>query len=103
MNNKILALLGFASKSGKLSYGMNKTEEALKNGVSRMVIMACDTSEKSKKEAIFRANKSGIEGIVLQNCTAEQLSHAVGRSCSVLSVNDTGFAQTIKEIGNITH
>ena len=103
MNNKILALLGFASKAGKLSYGMNKTDEALKKDVSRLVIVACDTSDKSKKEVIFSANKSGIEGIVLQDCTAEQLSHAVGRSCSVISVNDIGFAEAIREIGNTTH
>ena len=97
MNSKILALLGFASKSGKLSYGMNNTVTALKSGVSRLVIAASDTSEKSKKELIFHADKFGIESIILYDVTAETLSHAVGRQCSTLSVNDTGFADAIKE------
>ncbi len=103
MNSKILALLGFASKSGKLSYGMSSTEEALKKGVSELVIIACDTSEKSKKEVIFKANKYNIESIVLIGCTALQLSHSIGRTCSVLSVNDTGFAQAIKSHCKETH
>ena len=29
LNNKILALLGFASKAGKLSFGMNEAKVAL--------------------------------------------------------------------------
>ncbi len=103
MNSKILALLGFASKAGKLSYGMNNTVTALKSGVSRLAIAAGDTSDKSKKELIFHADKFGTESIVLFGTTADELSHAVGRQCSVLSVNDTGFADAIKENGKETH
>lgn len=96
MNSKILALLGFASKAGKLSYGMNNTEAALKRGVSCLAVSTADTSEKSKKELIFQADKYGTESMVLEGVTAEMLSKAVGRQCSILSVNDTGFADAIK-------
>ncbi len=103
MDSKILALLGFASKAGKLSYGMNNTVNALKSGVSRLVLAAEDTSDKSKKELIFHADKFGTESVVLDGVTADDLSHAVGRQCSVLSVNDTGFADAIKQNGKTTH
>lgn len=103
MNSKLLALLGFASKAGKLSYGMNTTVAALKSGVSKLALAAADTSDKSKKELIFHADKFGTESIILNGITAEELSRAVGRQCSVLSVNDTGFADAIKENGKETH
>ena len=102
MNNKILSLLGFCSKAGKMSYGMNNTVEALKRGVSKLTIAAADTSDKSKKELIFHAKKYGIESLVLE-LTADELSHAVGFRCSVLSVNDKGFADAIMKNGETTH
>lgn len=102
MNSKILTLLGFCSKAGKISYGMNTTVASLKSGAAKVVISAVDTSEKSKKELIFHAEKYGTESLIL-SVTAEELSHAVGRRCSVLSVNDTGFADAIKKYGKETH
>lgn len=98
MNNKISSLLGFCSKAGRMSYGMNTAIEALKSGVSRLTISAADTSDKSKKELIFHSEKYGVQCFIL-DITAEELSHAVGRRCNVLSVNDTGFADAIKKIG----
>lgn len=102
MNSKILALLGFCSKAGKISYGMNNAVASLKSGVAKVVISAVDTSEKSKKELIFHAKKYGIESLVLE-LTADELSHAVGFRCSVLSVNDKGFADAIMKNGKTTH
>ena len=99
MNNKILSLLGFCSKAGKMSYGMNNTVEALKRGVSKLTIAAADTSDKSKKELIFHSEKYGSASMIL-DISAEELSHAVGFRCNVLSVNDTGFAEAIKNVGN---
>lgn len=102
MNSKILTLLGFCSKAGKISYGMNTTVASLKSGAAKVVISAVDTSEKSKKELIFHAEKYGTESLIL-SVTADELSHAVGFRCSVLSVNDTGFADAIKKYGKTTH
>ena len=98
MSSKILTLLGFASKAGKLSYGMNDSLMSLKKGASKIVISAADTSEKSKKELIFHAQKYNTESVVLENCTADTLSRSVGRRCSVISVNDKGFADAILKI-----
>ena len=50
MNDKILTLLGFASKSGKLSYGFDAVKTALSQKKSKLVLIANDVSQKSKKE-----------------------------------------------------
>ena len=98
MSSKILTLLGFASKAGKLSYGMSDSLASLKKNISKIVISASDTSEKSKKELTFYAQKYNTESLVLNNCPADTLSKAVGRRCSVISVNDKGFADAILKI-----
>lgn len=98
MNSKILTLLGFASKAGKLSYGMAETLVSLKKGISGMVMAAADTSDKSKKELIFHAQKCSTESFIFTDLTAEDLGKAVGRACTVVSVNDKGFADAIYKI-----
>lgn len=94
MNNKILTLLGFCSKAGKMSCGMDMTVEALKRGKASLVIAASDVSTKSLKEITFNADKSKVKVLVLE-CDMQTLSHAIGRKCGILSVNDKGFAEAM--------
>lgn len=97
MTNKILTLLGFASKAGRLSYGMDMTVEAIKNKKSKLIVFANDISEKSRKEIEFYTNKHRTERINL-DCDMETLSYAIGKKCGIVSVNDKGFAEAIGEI-----
>ncbi len=95
MNNKALTLLGFASKAGKLQFGMAKARESIKNNKSRLIVYACDLSAKSQKEIVFFAHNKNINSSVLENVTAQELSSAVGRKCGIISVDDNGFAGAI--------
>lgn len=91
--SKVLTLLGFAAKAGKLSYGFDATHSALSQKKSKLLLIANDISEKSKKEILFFGNKFKTETIVLENFDMETISHAVGRKCGIISVNDTSFSQ----------
>ncbi len=94
MNSKILTLLGFAAKAGKLAFGMDAAVAALKGKKSHLIVVAADLSEKSRKEIGFFADKSGVEVLgAFEN--GEALSHAVGKRCSIISVNDKGFKESI--------
>lgn len=95
LNNKILALLGFASKAGKLSFGMNEAKICLKKGKSKLIVTACDVSEKSQKEIRFLSSNKDINVITLESISIKTLSDAVGRKCGIISVNDSGFADAI--------
>lgn len=97
MNNKILTLLGFASKAGKLSFGAASSSDMIKCGKSKLIVISCDISEKSKKEIRFLSDKHGIKQIVLDTVSTSILTNAVGRSCGILSVNDSSFASAIAE------
>ncbi len=96
MNNKILTLLGFASKAGKLSFGMDMSLASIKAGKSYLVVAANDVSDKSKKEINFHTQNKNVPFITLTDENIETVSKAVGRKCGIISVNDKSFADAIK-------
>ncbi len=95
MNDKILTLLGFASKSGNLSFGADAVKESVKKGKAKLVLVACDISQKSLKEISFVADKYGT-GVISVVYSIETLSHATGHKGGIISVNESGFAETIR-------
>ena len=96
MNNKILTLLGFAAKAGKLSFGMDMSLTSVKSGKSCLVIAAGDVSQKSKKEINFHTQSKKVPFIILNDENIEAVGKAVGRKCGIISVNDKSFADAIK-------
>ncbi|MCQ2477598.1 MAG: ribosomal L7Ae/L30e/S12e/Gadd45 family protein [Clostridia bacterium] len=99
MKDKILTLLGFASKAGKLSYGFDKTLLSLKSKKSFLIIVSSDVSEKSKKEISFYAKKHKTKVLFSDLFDTEELTKAVGRVCATVSVNDNSFADAIIGLG----
>jgi len=95
LNNKILSLLGFAAKAGKLCYGFEASVAALKAGKAKLVVIAEDISPKSCKETIYFAQKNSTNHIILKGITIKTVSDAVGKKCGIIAVNDKGFADTL--------
>lgn len=95
MYSKVLTLLGFAAKAGKLCYGMDMSVAGIKSKKAAAVFTAADVSAKSKKEISFFANKQGVPVIANHNINKQQLSGAIGKQCGIVSVNDSGFASAI--------
>ncbi len=101
MNDKILTLLGFAAKAGKLSYGFDAVRTTVSQKKCKLVLVACDVSPKSKKEVLFYCDKFKTRAVTLENYEMATISHAIGHKCGIVSVNDTSFAdgllKTIRE------
>ena len=93
MNDKILTLLGFAAKAGKLSYGFDAARSALSQKKSKLLLIANNISPKSSKEIQFFGEKFKTQVIVLENYDIDSVSHAIGRRCGIISVNDDSFSQ----------
>ncbi len=93
MNSKTLTLLGFASKAGKLGFGMDAAVGSLKGKKAHLIVVADDVSEKSRKEITYYAAER--VPIIVLDCDMQTLSKAVGRKCGIISVNDKGFALSI--------
>ncbi len=96
-NSKILTLLGFASKAGKLSYGFDTSLSAVEKKKSQLVICCEDLSAKSLKEISFHSEKQNVAVFSLKGITIDVLTKAVGRKCGIISVNEQGFAKALKE------
>lgn len=97
MNNKILTLLGFASKAAKLSFGFASSKEMINRGKARLIVVASDISDKSRKEIRFAAEKAGVPIIELEGADQITISNAVGRNCGIISINDSSFAFAVAE------
>ena len=99
-NKKILTLLGFAAKSGKLNFGFDMTLTSIKKHKSKLVVFSSDISQKSAKEIMFFADKEGTEKIILEGIDMKTLSDAIGRRCAVVSINEKGFADACLDAFN---
>ena len=49
-NNKVLSLLGLATKAGKVASGEFSTEKSVKTGKGFLVLVADDASQNTKKK-----------------------------------------------------
>lgn len=94
MKNKVLALMGFARKSGNLVSGVNTCSFNLAKGRVKLMILAEDVSAGSKKKIMKEINKAGVKYVTYG--TIDEMSHATGsEGRSVFGVLDENFAQSI--------
>lgn len=96
-NNKLLTLLGFASKARKLSFGMDPSIYSVQHKKAYVALAARDVSDKSFKEIKFFCDKFEIPLYTLE-IEMEQLSHAIGKKAGIISINDDGFAKAVSSI-----
>ena len=93
---KILTLLGFAKKAGKLVSGANAVQRSILFGKSALVIATNDAGESIKSKMSRLCEENEVSYIVLGN--SEELSKATGEENKVIfSVEDLGFAKSIME------
>ena len=93
-NNKVLSLIGLATKAGKTVSGEFSTEKSVKTGKGLLVIVAEDATENTKKK--FRNMCSFYEVPLYILSDKETLGHSMGKEFRAsLAVQDWNFAQAI--------
>lgn len=98
-NSKILGLIGLAARARKVSFGADSVElEAQKNKVY-LVILAQDSSTRTKEKFQKISEKYNIPIIITQ--TIEDLSKAIGKNNkAILGIGDINLASEIQKIYN---
>lgn len=92
--NKVFGMLGLAKRAGKVQTGEFLCDKAIKSGQSRLIIIASDISENSKKAICDACNYYSVEYV--EYGTAEELGKITGSSTRVVvSVNDDSFKNAI--------
>ena len=97
-NNKVLSMIGLATKAGKTVSGEFSTEKSVKTGKGLLVIVAEDASENTKKK--FRNMCSFYEVPIYFIANKEELGKFCGKEFRAsLAVQDENFAKAImKEV-----
>ena len=94
--DRVLSMLGLATRSGNVASGGFATEEAVKRGKAYLVIIATDASDNTRKKFV---NSCKFYRVPCEYYSVkETLGHAIGkeeRSC--LAVTDEGFANSIRK------
>lgn len=95
-DNKVLSLIGLATKAGKVASGEFSTEKAVKSGKAAMVIVADNASDNTKK--MFRNMCTYYKVPLYFFGAKEELGHAMGKELRAsLALLDDGFAKAVKE------
>ena len=95
--DKVLNLVSLAKKAGEVYAGEYLTTKAVKEGMAELVIIANDTSEKSKERILSLCKYLEARAVIYGE--KETLGHFTGnRDKSVISINDEGFAKAILKL-----
>ena len=94
--DKVLSLIGLATKAGKTASGEFLTEREVKSGKAALVIVAGDASENTKKK--FRNMCDYYKVPIYFYEDKDTLGHAMGKQFRAsLAVLDEGFAKGIRK------
>lgn len=94
--NKIYGYLGLAARGRKLVSGEFMTEKAVKEGSARLVILAEDASDNTKKMFGNMCEFYQVPLYTMSN--KELLGHTIGKQIRAsLAVTDDGLAKAIKK------
>ena len=98
---KLLGYMGFAARARKIVNGYNTCVFTMEKGKVRLLIIAEDLAENSKKKMIAAAGRLKVEYRVFGD--SEEMSHMTGTAGKgIFGITDENFAKVIsKEIDHI--
>lgn len=99
-NQKILNLIGLATKAGKTVSGEFSVEKAVRNGKSRLVIVSEEASDNTRKK--FNDMCTYYNVPIYYMGSKETLGHAMGKQMRAsLAVLDAGLAAALVKQMNV--
>jgi ribosomal protein L7Ae-like RNA K-turn-binding protein len=94
MDKQIQSLLSISMKAGKIVTGGFSCERSLANGQAKLVLLATDASDNTKKKFIQKTFYYQIPMFMVGS--KAELSHCVGkRDSAVYAVTDVGLAANL--------
>lgn len=97
VQSKLYGMLGLCSKAGKLSLGTEATEEAILKRKIYFIIIAENSSDKTREKFKSICEKNNIDFVVYG--TIEENSKAIGKdNKAILGIKDKNIANAIKKI-----
>lgn len=95
--NKALRMLGLATRAGKIAFGTESVIETINKKKAKLVIVAEDAADRTKRNIIRLANENKIPVRTYE--TIEKLSKSIGKeNKAIISIKDINFSNEILKI-----
>ena len=96
--DKALNLLGLMRKANRISLTEDKCREDIKNKRSQLVLTASDCSERVSVKIRELCEICNVRYLAVDYTKADLAAAAGSGLCSVISINDSGFAKAFLEL-----
>lgn len=93
---KQLNLLGLSTKAGKLVSGEETVLADIKKRQVKLVIVANDCSDNTKKKIVDKCSFYNIPYI--EQFTTAEISYSIGKKRSIVAFADSGFASSFQKL-----
>ncbi|MBB5335916.1 L7Ae/L30e/S12e/Gadd45 family ribosomal protein [Pectinatus brassicae] len=98
VQQKLMNLLSMAARANKLMAGDFAVSKAIENNKIQLLLIACDTAEKSKKEYEKIALSAGV-ALKIIPIEKQLLGNNIGKTeRAAIAICDRGFAKAITKI-----
>ena len=96
---RLCGLIGLAMRAGKISFGTDSCLEQIEKKKVKLVFIANDASERTKKIFKEKCKEQQIETCV--ELSIQDLSKAIGKeNKAIIAIRDLNFANAMKKIIN---
>lgn len=99
VNKKILGLVGLAARARKVSFGADSVELQIKKRKVKLVIVAEDSSTRTKDKFVKLSEQYNIPIIIVGNI--DELSKSIGKNNkAIIGIEDINLSNEIQKINN---
>lgn len=98
-NQKIGGLIGLATRAGKIVFGTEACQTAIKKHKVKLLLIATDSAERTKKN--FKNICEQYSLPIIEKLSIEELSKYIGKeNKAIIGINDANFSKEILKIVN---
>jgi len=95
-NRQVAFALGLAQKAGKVAAGDFAVRSALNGGKAKLMLIASDAAETSRKELEYLAKSAGVN--IITGPSRAEIGSAIGKSPrTAVVITDNNFAAMIQK------
>ena len=95
--DKVFRLLGLATKAGKIAFGMTSVIDTISKNKAKLVIIAEDASERTKRNIIRIAQESNVQIRIYGDINT--ISNSIGKdNKAIVCINDINFSKEMLKI-----
>lgn len=95
--NKVLRLLGLATRAGKIAFGTESVIDTIKKNKASLVLVAEDAAERTKRNIMRIAEENKVPIKIYESI--ETLSKSIGKeNKAIIAIKDKNFSSEILKI-----